>query len=749
MAAGPIVSSTGFARNVEYVGRTIWVSIFSVASTLIAPVLLTHLPQGQELLNTVTDDQLLPFNGHWNGPLHNGWLLFALLAWALANWWGSRLLLQRDFLAPEGAGGAPVIAGFSYQWNLWFPRTLGFIGIAWIDYYILVQRKQWIAGLAGLGILILYTLIVVFRRKIFPVAAATRRQALQTGDRIALWLALALSTVLLWTLTHINWWMAHFLGTPGILLLGLGSLVLVGAVILTYLPFSYGWPSLAWLPFVMAFVLGLTDINRNHGIAVRLIADPAPDSQPRPSVLQHLGEWLQQDEHKSGPIILVAAEGGASRSAWWTSHVLTVLDYVTQGEFSKHVYAVSGVSGGSLGAATYVALLAEQPSINTTATRAPTFPTQQDCWEMRFARSEFPLPMQSECFLERDFLATTLGYMLFPDLLQRILPAREPGWDRSLGLEQTWQIDWRMLFNPPSSVQGAAQDSFTKSLDALYTRNGKVRTDLPVLFLNSTRAEAGRAVLQSPVSIPSTEIDDLFDARLHTRGLPLSDAVHNSARFPLVSPGGEVETSDHKPWDALVDGGYFENSGAATLAEFIKALKNCAASPQAAPCPSTVSDWNAVLSRFHVVFIMNDPDNARSILPQRCTAQPPPAQDPLFGPRKPINEEELLTPLEGLYNPRSARGDSSKRFLLSLLPDPCQATEIFLVPHPHITDSYSDTPIDEPAMSWYLNPASRTVMWRAVQAQSDALCSVVKNIDARFESSCPAQIGRFQDRSPP
>lgn len=55
MPAGPIVSSTGFAQNVEYVGRTIWVSIFSVASTLIAPVLLTHLPQGQELLNTVTD----------------------------------------------------------------------------------------------------------------------------------------------------------------------------------------------------------------------------------------------------------------------------------------------------------------------------------------------------------------------------------------------------------------------------------------------------------------------------------------------------------------------------------------------------------------------------------------------------------------------------------------------------------------------------------------------------------------------
>ena len=79
-----------FTQAVQYIGLSFWVSIFPVVSTLIAPILLIRLPQGQELLNTVTDDQLFPFHGRWDEPLHNGLLYFALIAWALANWWGSR-----------------------------------------------------------------------------------------------------------------------------------------------------------------------------------------------------------------------------------------------------------------------------------------------------------------------------------------------------------------------------------------------------------------------------------------------------------------------------------------------------------------------------------------------------------------------------------------------------------------------------------------------------------------------------------
>ena len=746
----PVPTTRPFTLGIQYVASSIWVSIFPVLSTLIAPILLTRLPQGQEILNTVTDDQLFPFQGRWEGPLHNSLLFFALMTWALANWWGSRLLLQRDFMSPTTDDALPDTS-FRHHWNRWFPRVLPAVGLAWIAYYILFVRKQWLAGLGAVAVLILYGLFVILRRKFFRVGAVTDRSKLETGDRVALWLALSLSAVLMLTLTGENWWMARFLSSAVILLLGLASLVVTGTVVLTYLPLSYGWPTLAWLPFVLALLLGLTSLNRNHAIAPRLHKSTAPDYKPRPSVLRHFGEWLDQPDHQSGPIVLVAAEGGASRSAWWTAHVLTVLDYATAGEFSKHVYAASGVSGGSLGVATYVALLAERPLAAMPPTRALRFPTQQDCWAMRAARHQFPLPMQSECFLERDFLSTTLGYLLFPDLLQRIVPVRVAAWDRSLGLEQSWQSDWRMLFEGPPAEKEPPHDVYADSLDALYELpGGKLRVDLPLLFLNSTRAQGGRSVLQSPVHIPSTEIDDLFDPRLHTRGLPLSGAVHNSARFPIISPGGEVETWDHKPWDSLVDGGYFENSGAATLAEFVRALKNCAAAPSTPDCPTTVQSWQAVLSRIQVLFIMNDPSATRSILPPGCTGKRPPSDDPLFGFPRPIPEEEILTPLQGLFNTRSARGDSSKRFLLTLL-EPCHASEIFLTTTPHIvgTATKTKTRVDEPAMSWYLNPASRTTMWEAIADQQDTLCKVAAAIDPRFESSCPTTLDQFKNVNAP
>jgi hypothetical protein len=56
--------------------------------------------------------------------------------------------------------------------------------------------------------------------------------------------------------------------------------------------------------------------------------------------------------------------------------------------------------------------------------------------------------------------------------------------------------------------------------------------------------------------------------------LPLSEMVLNSARFTYVSPSGTVarRTGDQAPIQ-LVDGGYFENSGATTLLDVITALR--------------------------------------------------------------------------------------------------------------------------------------------------------------------------------
>jgi hypothetical protein len=61
----------------------------------------------------------------------------------------------------------------------------------------------------------------------------------------------------------------------------------------------------------------------------------------------------------------------------------------------------------------------------------------------------------------------------------------------------------------------------------------------------------------------------------------LSTAAHNSARFPIVSPAGEIRNLQHQVVDRIVDGGYFENYGALGAMELAQAIR--AIEPKLAP----------------------------------------------------------------------------------------------------------------------------------------------------------------------
>lgn len=736
-AAAPPFQPRPLTYGIQFAVYTLRTSIFSVASTLIAPLLLTQLAQGQELLNTITDRQILGIFQDPVGFLHYVLFLLALLAWAFASWYGSRVLLQRDLAAWKQDAGSAL--RFVEEWNRWFPRALGLIGMSVIAIYVL--KRQMIAGLFAVLFVVLFGVLVSWRRWFFSLqdVNADSRPVLLKGDRIGIWLTLAFSLVLLLGLAYANFWLARLLGAPVVLFLGLACLVIFGSIVLTYLPLSYGWPSLALLPILAAFGIAAATLNRNHGLTSRLVPGSDRGCAARPDAAEHLAKWAATHP---GKIVLVAAEGGASRSAWWTSHVLTALDYASAGTFSRQVYAVSGVSGGSLGATTYVGLL-EQRGAPAAQMQALGFPTQQQCWDMRAHLDKYPLPMQSECFLGRDFLSTTLGYLLFPDLMQRFIPVSIDSWDRSLGLERTWSTDWRHLFG---------KDVFREPMDSLYRdTNGAVRNDIPLLFLNTTRVQAGRSAIQAPVGIRSTELDDVFDGRLRTRGLPLSAVVHNSARFPVISPGGDVETWDGVHWDTVVDGGYFENSGAATLTELIRSFNrrntantkpaptSCSKEPAVEGAAQTATEptesVEKILERILVVFIMNDPVSHLSVLPNGSAQD-----DPQYGRKPVVAQEELLTPVVGLFNTRSARADSSKRALIDLLPGAAteKVTEIFLS-RGGLADYM------RPAMSWFMGPESRQAMWQAVASPYNAqeLCKLLRRAEVSAEQ-CLDRLAAFQ-----
>jgi hypothetical protein len=85
------------------------------------------------------------------------------------------------------------------------------------------------------------------------------------------------------------------------------------------------------------------------------------------------------------------------------------------------------------------------------------------------------------------------------------------------------------------------------------------------------RQPPGRRVVVAPVTISGdTDAVYLFRGTASVR-IRFSTAAFLGARFPLISPAGEIAFS-RKQNLALVDGGYVDNTGTETLAALIREI---------------------------------------------------------------------------------------------------------------------------------------------------------------------------------
>jgi hypothetical protein len=134
----------------------------------------------------------------------------------------------------------------------------------------------------------------------------------------------------------------------------------------------------------------------------------------------------------------------------------------------------------------------------------------------------------------------------------------------------------------------------------------------------------------APVPIDPHLFSDALDSRRALgETVPLATAVHNSARFTYISPAGLLKRNNvpHDQWLRVVDGGYFENSGAVTLSEILDVVLDVSAARNFDITPV-------------VIHISNDPE----------TSDPEAFDDPYyFG-------AQIRAPLRALLNTRPARG---------------------------------------------------------------------------------------------
>lgn len=389
--------------------------------------------------------------------------------------------------------------------------------------------------------------------------------------------------------------------------------------------------------------------------AVRTLTARPPTIQPMPYE-QYAARWLREHESRiraSGhyPVFIVAAEGGGIRAAYWTASVLSELDdrsHVlgsSQGgsaSFADHIVGLSGVSGGSVGVTVFDSL-ADHALPQTCA-------TERAC---------------SQKVLAGDFLAPALATLFTRDILSSLTLGRLKLEDRATSLELAFETQWR-------SVVGNDQ-------------LGAVLSD-PRLFLNATNAndfgaDSGNRVVLNPASLSAP--------------IRASTAMLLSARFPVISPVavlGDVR---------LVDGGYYDNSGAETASELLRALMHQAEvlglSPQIVPIILSIAN--------------NDPPP-----PQACTKEADASTDghPIGAAQLPI--AHVLSELDLA---RSAHARRARDSLRKMVPDGQ------FIPDLSFYACHGERAIP---LGWTLSAASR----EAMDARLDSLGARVEQIVSKL-----------------
>jgi hypothetical protein len=458
--------------------------------------------------------------------------------------------------------------------------------------------------------------------------------------------------------------------------------------------------------------------------------------------------WMEENGCKADPSqcprpIIVAGAGGASRAGFFTASVIGRLMDNAQENVSmdaaavrNRIFAISGVSGGAVGAVMTVAAMARagdetrQPCTNGKPTLwyGDTIGKWQDCLEALTAgdfltpvvlglifndRIDFGLWQDRAAVLEQSWenrfadLTRAAAYPTWKDKCPGDLRCPfmmlrpEPGrWLPLLVLNGTSATTGRRIVTSILETQYGAQDcptrAPTQSKKDLEKQaeliRGRVPQDRPAFELAGASGEQDECLL----FLESTRFHELlaskrkaglwervmsrlggFDTDKVMDDVTLSTAAHNSARFPLISPPGAVRNRQNQVIDRIVDGGYVDNYGALTALELAQAIH--AIEPRLAPFVLTVS---------------NDPDEDPDLYPLD-------APDGTF-------LSDIVIPVETVMNARTGHGRLAKgqvEAVLDHLADPaCGAQTAHVRVWPQFAKKDGDIKESRPvSMSWWLS----------------------------------------------
>jgi hypothetical protein len=404
--------------------------------------------------------------------------------------------------------------------------------------------------------------------------------------------------------------------------------------------------------------------------------------------------------------IIVAAEGGASRAAFFTSSVLGYLQDTSpaapsgRSEFSQQLFAISSVSGSALGTAAFVAAMDHtgHTRAGPAETRPPLIGTAEKASDTLWFRNRIAAgsaPSQNvkfdswvtpalkdplQAILSGDFL-TPVAAGLGLDVWWRLHCE-----DRATVIERAWEDRFAAFLPPDGKAVDKTPDRGAPDRGALDKGGRAPATDhglarslssfaptperwRPLLIFNGSSVSTGRRIVTStlhpltskqrttrnaqgqpeyePVFLDAYDFYDHLCRSSTASGAPacqcaspktpnrtvkgcdirLSTAVSNSARFPVITPQGDIRDPNGQVHDRIVDGGYFDNFGILSAIELATQIRTIDERQAKARGVSASAD---VLSPF-ILLVSNDPE----FYPEAC---PAPRQAATTAERSKVNQ---------------------------------------------------------------------------------------------------------------
>ncbi|HXT62716.1 MAG TPA: hypothetical protein VN696_06735, partial [Pyrinomonadaceae bacterium] len=362
----------GFAEWIRKFIKTAHLARFSFWISLLGAASLLATNQSTDILRVIAEDTEHPIKS---------WLLFLLsgLVLSLMSWYWARALMYR--FAPEALYAPPrAPEGVAARW---LPRVCGmipFIGIG-----LALRRaaqglgadelsRVWLMHLFWLNLFegMIVAVTLVFRRKVAKVLRShvsfwPEKVKRDGADKLTdlpkltwrvLLFTVALSVVLfvVFTTSKGEIEFASWLGTASLVLLTVAAWTAFGSFFVIYFGKLVRLPILTPL-LLLALLFSYFDWNDNHEIRS---LNPPIQTVPQDFDAAFAAWWAARADKadytdRPYPVFIITAEGGGITTAYFTAMVLTAIQDRAPA-FAQHVFAISGVSGGSIGSAVYAGL---------------------------------------------------------------------------------------------------------------------------------------------------------------------------------------------------------------------------------------------------------------------------------------------------------------------------------------------------------------------------------------------------------